>query len=764
MAQLNEKFGKKSFNIFSLNVRSLASCYDDLCDLLTKASTPFSIVTLQEVWSVSKSYPIPGFHPLQALTRDMNGPLNANCGGGVAIYISSTLDYEPLPSLNTFITGIYESIWVLVSNKSNKSKQKTIIGSVYRPNTPPLASSTKALEYHNQILERIRSDKLLNKCKLFISSDYNLDLKLSHTSEPVTDYLALQASFGLSPLISICAHPTPTSSKIIDHVFCSIPPASTMSGVLLEHLSDHLPVIVSDLTTQVNFKMPDPPTRSFSKTNISTYLKLIKSTNFSISSLTDTASPVDDDVVKGHFDNFFQLITEAAELSFPLKPFKGKKHHSNSPWMSKGLLVSAKTKRVLFLTKLKDPSPQSREAFSTFNKLFNKCKKMAKRRYFLNCFEDAVKYPKKTWNLINQVTGRSKFSSSLPSSFFIPPPPNSPAAAQPSPSSDPLTIANGFNNFFNTVGPDLAANIDQNHFPGNSFSDFMGTKTDESFSFIPVSLKNILDLVKNLKSKSSSGADLLSNTLLKASIHLLAEPLKLLFNLSLETGFVPSQITIAKVIPLHKEGEKSSFNNYRPIAVISTIGKLLEKVIHQQLSDFLNSQDILTSSQFGFRAHHGVEHPLLLFANRVQNSLNNGKHNISVFIDLKKAFDTVNFQVLLRKLEHYGVRGKALKWFKNYLVRSQFVVVGGDVVSSILSMLCGIPQGTVLGPLLFLIFVNDFAFCTLLMSLLFADDCTLQGEGENLPHLILLMNEQLVIAEKWFAANMLTLNIKKKNT
>ena len=248
---------------------------------------------------------------------------------------------------------------------------------------------------------------------------------------------------------------------------------------------------------------------------------------------------------------------------------------------------------------------------------------------------------------------------------------------------------------------------------------------------------------------------------MKASIHLLVKPLRLLFNLSLETGFVPSQITIATVIPLHKEGEKTQFNNYRPIAVISTIGKLLEKVIHQQLSDFLKSQDILTSSQFGFRTHHGVEHPLMLFANRVLNSLNNGKFNISIFIDLKKAFDTVNYSILLDKLEHNGVRGTALKWFRNYLVRKQYVVTGGEAISDILTMLCGIPQGTVLGPLLFLIFANDFASCSRLMSLLFADDCTLQAEGVDLPHLISLVNSQLEIAEKWFVANMLTLNIKK---
>ena len=573
LAQLNSHFSKSSFKIFSLNVRSLASCHDELKELLSNSSTPFTVIALQEVWSIAKAYTIPGFHPIQAMTRDINGPLNANCGGGVAIYVNKSHDFEPLPSLNIFIKGVYESIWVLVTDKSSKSGQKAIIGSVYRPNTAPLANQALALSYHCQILEKIRSDKLLRKHKLFIMSDYNLDLNLSLTSEPVNSYISLQASFGLSPIVTISAHPTPTANKVIDHVFCSVPPHSTMSGVLLEQLSDHLPVIVADLTTQTNCKMSQPPSRSFSKNNISNYLNLVKNIEFSVSSVTDTSASIPEASVKDHFDNFFNLVTEAAELSFPLKLAKNCKKRKPCPWMSKGLLNSAKIKRKLFIAKLKNPNPQSRQLFSSYSKVFYKCKKRAKNLYFLSCFEESITNSKETWNLINQVTGRSKSSSALPSTFNIPPPPHSSPTELPTPSSDPKKIANGFNTFFNTIGPQLASNIDQHSHPGNHFSNFLGPKIDEDFKLFPVSLKTILDSVKNLKNKSSSGTDLLSNTLLKASIHLLVEPLRLLFNLSLETGFVPSQITIAKVIPLHKEGEKTQFNNYRPIAVISTIGK-----------------------------------------------------------------------------------------------------------------------------------------------------------------------------------------------
>ena len=751
LEQMDSSFPDKTFNLLSLNVRSLSSCFNDLNDLIAKVKTPFSVIALQEVWSTTKNFTLPGFHPLQSATRDSCGPVNPNCGGGVGIFVSSDYDFEPLPQLNCFVRGVYESIWILISDKVNRDSQKFIVGNIYRPDTPPRSNLPLALTTHHGILNKISQDKQLRKCKLFVLSDFNLDLNLFLSSDAVNDYVNDQASFGLSSVVSISAHPTSSSSKIIDHVFTSVPPSSIMSGVLMEHLSDHLPIVVADLSSKLSKQLPPQPPRDYSKSNTNSYLTLLKSINF----------VVDEDNVKSAFDSFFSLITAAAELAFPFKLPKSKAKAKTSPWMSKGLLASAKIKRTLFIAKLKSPSPLTRKRFQTYNKIFSKCKKMAKQAYYLSCFSSALNNTQKTWSLIGEVTGREKSASSLPSSFTIPTPSGCPPDTPPTTSSDPATIANGFNTFFGTIGPTLASNIDQSRFPGNHYSNFLGPKPETNFSLSPVTLEHLFQLVKNLKNKSSSGADHMSNQLLKKAIFILANPLKTLFDLSFKTGFVPDQMTVAKVIPLHKEGEKTSFNNYRPIAIISTIGKLMEKVVHRQLYDYLESQEILTKSQFGFRSHHGVEHPLLLFTDRVRKSLDKGRSNISVFIDLKKAFDTVNYDILLAKLSHYGIKGSELLWFRNYLKRKQYVLLAGNIISDIFFMMCGIPQGTVLGPLLFLIFVNDFAFATTLLSLLFADDCTLQGEGVDIPSLISHINKQLVVAEQWFSANLLTLNVKK---
>ena len=214
------------------------------------------------------------------------------------------------------------------------------------------------------------------------------------------------------------------------------------------------------------------------------------------------------------------------------------------------------------------------------------------------------------------------------------------------------------------------------------------------------------------------------------------------------------------MIPIHKEGSKVDFNNYRPIAIISSLGKIIEKVVHEQLQEYLHHHQIISPSQFGFRARHSVEHPLLLFTNNVLTAINHNNHIINIFIDLRKAFDSVNHTILLDKLHHYGIVGPALTWFSNYLKRQQFVDTG-LTTSDILAMLFGIPQGTILGPILFLIFVNDLPQATLLLTLLFADDTTFQLSGPDLQALVNSVNIELAKAQAWFASNQLTLNVKK---
>ena len=166
-----------------------------------------------------------------------------------------------------------------------------------------------------------------------------------------------------------------------------------------------------------------------------------------------------------------------------------------------------------------------------------------------------------------------------------------------------------------------------------------------------------------------------------------------MINLSLETGFVPKELKLAKVIPVFKNGDKHEFTNYRPISLLSSFAKLLEKIVSRQLLGFLNTHDVLYQHQYGFRTNHNTSQPVLHFTHKIFNALNQkpSAKTLAIFIDLKKAFDTVDHNILLKKLEHYGIRNLENTWFKNYLLdREQFISVNG-INSKKVNVECGVP-------------------------------------------------------------------------
>ena len=222
--------------------------------------------------------------------------------------------------------------------------------------------------------------------------------------------------------------------------------------------------------------------------------------------------------------------------------------------------------------------------------------------------------------------------------------------------SNPLDIANGFNDFFAGIGPKLAEAIKPST---RSFKTYM-EQCDSIFKFSSVSQVSLLNFITNLKPKTSAGVDCVSNKLLKRIAPFVIAPLYHLINLSLRTGFVPDQMKVSKVIPLFKtdSGDKRDFSNYRPISILSSFAKLIEKIVCCQLMNYLNNQSLLYHHQYGFRGKHGVSHPLVHFTNNIHKALNDGKFNLSIFIDLKKDFDTVNYEILLEKLSHVNFKKK----------------------------------------------------------------------------------------------------------
>ena len=235
-----------------------------------------------------------------------------------------------------------------------------------------------------------------------------------------------------------------------------------------------------------------------------------------------------------------------------------------------------------------------------------------------------------------------------------------------------------------------------------------------------------------------------------------------MFNLSISKGVVPDKFKLAKVVPLYKKGEHNLASNYRPISLLNIYSKLLEKIVYKRLYSFLEKNKILYNHQFGFRKNHSTAMALLELVDECYENLDKNNFIVGIYFDLQKAFDTVDHDILMYKLYNYGIRGVLFNWIVNYLYRRKQFTVVNDVCSNVDYINCGVPQGSVLGPLLFLLYINDISNVVSDSKLkLFADDTNLFVSGKNLNDVEQRANASLKCMEEWFIANKLSLNASK---
>ncbi|MCH2406071.1 MAG: reverse transcriptase family protein, partial [Nitrosopumilus sp.] len=320
--------------------------------------------------------------------------------------------------------------------------------------------------------------------------------------------------------------------------------------------------------------------------------------------------------------------------------------------------------------------------------------------------------------------------------------------------SDPVVIANNFNDYYVSIADNI---LKERKYNGNkSFTEFLHTPVNNTFALHDYYETEIKSLLKSLHPKKVSGPNSIPNKIL----HLLADdicsPLSTIFNLSFSTGQYPDILKIAKTIPIFKKGSRLLVSNYRPISLLSNINKILEKLMFTRVFNFLEKYKCIYNLQFGFRSKHSTNHALIDITENIRQALDNKKIACGIFVDLQKAFDTVNHKILIQKLAHYGIRGIANEWFSSYLSnRSQFVSILG-FESDTKNINHGVPQGSVLGPLLFLLYIND-----LHKVYHFADDTNLLNISKSPKQLQKQINIDLKFLYKWLLANKISLNCSK---
>jgi len=297
------------------------------------------------------------------------------------------------------------------------------------------------------------------------------------------------------------------------------------------------------------------------------------------------------------------------------------------------------------------------------------------------------------------------------------------------------------------------------------YSKSFQLRTTKSFRFEYVSVVHVRKHLKKLKRTKATGLDNLPPAILKDTADIICKPLCHIINSSLRNGSFPEVWKKARVVPVFKSGKTSLPENYRPISIVPVLSKILEKAVHHQLSLYLEDNKLLSDRQFGFRHKRSTEMASTLLCDSIRQRVGEGKLVGAVFLDLSRAFDTINHANLLNHLKSYGVSGSELEWFRDYLFGRTQVVDVDSVYSSIQPLYTGVPQGTILGPLLFNIFFNTFEECLKNSNTLqYADDTVIYIGHKDIKQLSKLLNEDLSAISNFFYENELLANLKKGKT
>ena len=651
-------------------------------------------------------------------------------GGGVGIFVKTGINFNVLKQYSIFSERIIETLFIEIIDCNN---QKIVVGSIYRPGTKcPGLSFTDQFAQFVDILSNVLSELGSTYDKVFIFGDFNLDLLKVNENKFVSEYVDTLFSYGFLQIVTKPTRISTNSATLIDHIITNSSNDTFESFLLCWQISDHLPLIHNITFKKTKPKQAKIKTRNFSNENVEKFKRALHSYKWD-HVLTEKCP-------QSAYTNFSNTFNNLVDTFFPESSKKFNSNiHKIDPWMTAGILTSRRNKGILYKKQLKNPTDSNRENFKKFRNLYNIVVRTAKKTFFHSQIETNSKNLRKTWQILSNAIRKPKTKKDNCTSLNI----NGTAI------TDPSVMADSFNNFFATAAVNVVSKI--NPSPKSHTENIAYNDKVFSLKNSPVTISEILEATKLLQDKKTPDHNGISSNFLKKIIFTIARPLHHIFLLSF----------VAKVIPIFKNGDRCNMDNYRPISLLSCFSKILEKIVAFRLTSFLTDCKILSNWQFGFRPNHSTVHPMIHFTNFLSNAINEKKHSLAIFCDLKKAFDCCDHSILLSKLNKYGIRDTELLWFKSYLSdRKQFVSIN-DKNSLLTTVLLGVPQGSILGPLLFLLYINDLPLASELFSLLFADDTTLLASADSVESLNNFVNVEFKKVCDFFRTNKLMLHPDK---
>lgn len=707
-----------SFNLFHTNIRSIGKNYDELKVYLEQFETKFQCIILSETYKVTDL----SFFKMQDYDIIYNNG-NINKNDGIILYLNKTLNY----SVQIVNIDVIKAIQV----KFNYKNKSIFITAVYRP------PSTCEKLFLNKLHDYLRSIERVEADYNIIAGDININLK--NNNDITEDYLNIMSEFNFFSTINIFTREEGDSRSCIDHIFLKKNQymREILPVVLKTKITDHYPVLIKllvgnekDETLKSNTML-----KTIDKIRLKNEVGNINWNGFYNADDVNLATNIFID----NISNVINKCTTNIKLNH--------KNRKRTPWITSGLLVSINKRDDLYKKLEKNPHNMLlKNQFISYRNEVKKLIEITKNNYYKAQIEMNKNNNKHIWNVVNEISNSKSKENTVKEI----------KTARGNLITNNLLIANEFAHFFTNIGSELANKINKPSDPPPRES------YPFSFFLIPANKFEVERTINELKNNKAPGIDMIKAETLKVIASDISEHLTYLFNKIFDSGICPSAFKVAVIKPLFKGGDKTNVSNYRPISIMTNLTKIFEKLLKSRMANYIKKYNLISERQFGFQENKCTQDAISHLVSKIYKFLDESKPCLCVFLDLAKAFDTVSHPQLFDTLEDYGFRGPVHKLLKNYMTQRKQVVKINSAVSEEHIVQYGVPQGTVLGPLLFIIYMNNLLNQKSRGTIIsFADDTAILYVAEKWQDLKTLAEEDMKNIKKWFDQKTLTINCTK---
>ena len=689
--EFDDLVSKDKLSILVCNVRSCRKNFNVFYSHFSEYVSKFTIIVLVETWltkAICNLFNISGFKYFDSF--------RANNAGGIRIYYKHFLDVKLMPVYSN-VTDTFEVLTAEISC----SGKNVLLSCFYHPPSPNHDQNRFFIDQCCAILDRLRNTGL----PVIGCGDFNLNLFNPLRLRYIGEFIDGMLECGMLPVITIPTKINPgnviTRYSLIDQIWTNITNKVTNSFVIPTEIADHFPVSAS-------FNLKNPLNNAILTKRVFNH-----ENNVIFSShLTDIYPEEVNGDMNLTFDAYFMNIYDAYNASYPLIT-QVVRDDTNCPWITPLIKCCIKKKSKLF--RMCNRGTIQKEQYTQFKNRLTTLLRRAKRLYYFRLFSRFQRDSKKLWLHINKVIGKRvrvpMECLKVNQNVLV-----------------GIEMVNHANTYFVSIANNLSRAL-QNLEPM-----LFGEPNPHSFAFVPTNEREVADIIKSLKNKGS-GINDISIVTLKNNNHIFSQHISFLYNISIDTETFPDSLKVACVAPGHKKGSKDQIDNYRPISNLPLVSKVFEKLTLIRLVSFINFYNLLTDAQYGFRQGRNTTQAAVRLTTFITKSFTEKKYGACFFLDLRKAFDIVDHSILKRKLFHNGFRGPIYSYLSSYITNRRQYVQVGNYKSEELNITKGVPQGSMIGPLLFNIFINDIVDAAGVDSVLFADDAAFFVSALTLPAL-----------------------------